>query len=71
MFFEDEQCRVPENEQEKFDALAQNCSHLYLAIDGVLTAAILIEDPLREEAPEVVAALKQCGFERSGHDDRR
>ena len=23
--FEDEQCRVPENEQEKFDALAQNC----------------------------------------------
>ena len=62
--FEDEQCRVPENEQEKFDALAQNCSHLYLAIEGVLTAAILIEDPLREEAPEVVAALKQCGFER-------
>lgn len=60
--FEDEQCHVPENEQEKFDALAQNCSHLYLAIDGFLAAAILIEDPLREEAPEVMAALKGCGF---------
>ena len=30
--FEDEQCVVPEGEEEKFEALPAEYSHLYLAI---------------------------------------
>ena len=36
--FEDEGCTVPAGEQEQFDALPLECSHLYLAIDGQLAA---------------------------------
>ena len=39
-------------------------SHLYLAIDSVLAAVICIEDPLREEAPEVIRELRQVGFQK-------
>ncbi|MCD8133575.1 MAG: heavy metal translocating P-type ATPase [Clostridiales bacterium] len=60
--FEDEQCRIPEGEQEKFDALPNEYSHLYLAESGVLTAVICIEDPLREEASEVIGLLKELGI---------
>ena len=47
--FEDEQCRIPEGEQERFDALPPEYSHLYLAAGGKLAAVICIADPLREE----------------------
>lgn len=60
--FTDEGCRVPDNRRDQYDALPREYSHLYLAIDGMLKAVILIEDPLREEAPEVISALKECGF---------
>ena len=35
-----------------------------MAIDGKLAAVISIEDPLREEAPEVVAKLKKLGISK-------
>ena len=60
--FEDEGCRVPEGEQEKFDAIPAAYSHLYLCIDGVLTAVLCIHDPLRREAREAVKALHDSGF---------
>ena len=60
--FEDEGCRVPEGEQEKFDAIPAAYSHLYLCIDGVLAAVICIHDPLRREAREAVKALHDSGF---------
>ncbi len=60
--FEDEACVIPEGEKEKFDGLPAECSHLYLATGGVLAAVICIEDPLREEAGEVVCALKSMGI---------
>ncbi|MDE7312226.1 MAG: heavy metal translocating P-type ATPase [Eubacterium sp.] len=60
--FEDERCFVPEEMMERFESLPSEYSHLYLAIEGKLAAAICIEDPLREEAGEVVAALKKAGF---------
>ena len=59
--FEDENCVIPEGEQEKFDALPKEYSHLYLAIEGKLAAVICIEDPLREEASAVVQSLKRAG----------
>ena len=60
--FEDEGCRVPEGEQEKFDAIPAAYSHLYLCIDGVLAAVLCIHDPLRREAREAVKALHDSGF---------
>ena len=63
--FEDENCVIPTGEQEKFDSLSPEISHLYLAIEGVLSAVIGIEDPLREEAPAVLAALKAAGITKT------
>ena len=60
--FEDEGCRVPAGEQEKFDAIPAAYSHLYLCIDGVLAAVLCIHDPLRREAREAVKALHDSGF---------
>ena len=60
--FEDVGCVIPEGEQERFDALPPEYSHLYLAIGGQLAAVICISDPLREEAKEVLSALRALGI---------
>lgn len=62
--FEDEQCVIPQGKEELFESLSGECSHLYLAIDGVLAAVIAITDPIREEAPQVVSMLRKCGFSK-------
>ena len=62
--FEDEDCRIRPEMQERFDALPSEYSHLYLAIDGELTAVICIEDPLREEAADMVRMLKEEGLKK-------
>ncbi|WP_195560555.1 heavy metal translocating P-type ATPase [Anaeromassilibacillus sp. D41t1_190614_C2] len=60
--FEDEGCVIPEGEQDRFDALPPEYSHLYLAVGGQLAAVICIADPLREEAEEVLSALRTLGI---------
>ena len=60
--FEDEGCIIPEGEQERFDALPPEYSHLYLAVGRQLAAVICISDPLREEAKEVLSALRALGI---------
>ena len=60
--FEDEGCVIPQGEQEKFDSLPEQYSHLYLCISGELAAVICVYDPLREEAGEAVRALHACGI---------
>ena len=62
--FEDEHCRIPEDEQEKFDRIPDDCSHLYLAVGGVLAAVICIADPLRKEAGEVIKELRKRNIGR-------
>ena len=62
--FEDEGCRVPEGEQEKFDSLPAEYSHLYLCIAGELSAVICIHDPLRREAKDAIRALHACGIDK-------
>lgn len=62
--FEDEKCRIPEGMEEVFDGLPREYSHLYLAIEGELAAVICIEDPLREEAAQVVRQLKEAGIRK-------
>lgn len=37
--FEDEKCVIPDGEQDRFDALLEEFSHLYLAINGKLAAS--------------------------------
>ena len=63
--FEDEGCTVPQGEQERFDALPPQYSHLYLAIGGRLAAVLCIADPVREEAGQVLAALRNQGITRT------
>ena len=63
--FEDEQCTVPEAEQEKFDALQPEYSHLYLAIGGILAGVVCIFDPLRTEAADVLNALRKLGISKA------
>ncbi len=62
--FEDEGCCVPEDEREKFDALPDAYSHLYLCIAGKLAAVICIFDPLRTKARAAVQALHGCGISK-------
>ncbi len=62
--FEDEKCAIPEGEQDKFDTLPEQYSHLFLAVGGVLAAVICIEDPIREEAREVLAGLRKLGISK-------
>lgn len=62
--FEDEGCVIPEGKEELFASIPEEYSHLYLAIENQLSAVICIEDPLREEAPEVVRSLKQAGISK-------
>ncbi len=62
--FEDEGCTVEPGQQERFQSLPEEYSHLYMAIDGRLAAVICIEDPLREEAAEVLRALRALGIRR-------
>ena len=60
--FEDESVTILPEDQERFDALDAGCSWLYLAIGGVLSAAIGILDPLRPEAGEIVGLLHEAGI---------
>ena len=62
--FEDEGCRVPEGEEEKFEQLPAEYSLLYLSVSGRLAAVICIEDPVREDVPEVIEELRNRGFSR-------
>ncbi|MST50805.1 heavy metal translocating P-type ATPase [Hornefia butyriciproducens] len=62
--FEDEGCVIPENKTEKFRRLPTEYSHLFMAIDGRLKAAICIFDPLRGEAAEVVDAFHKLGLNK-------
>ena len=63
--FEDEKVTIPEGEHAKFDALPPEYSQLYLAIEGVLSAVICISDPLREEAKDVLSALRGLGVKNA------
>ena len=62
--FEDEGCTIPAGEQERFDALPTQYSHLYLCLAGQLAAVICIHDPLRAEAKDAIRALHDCGIRK-------
>ena len=72
--FEDEKCVVPAGKEPLFESLPLYYSHLYLAIEGKLSAVICIEDPLRDEAAAVVTSLKKAGISKvvmmTGYSER-
>lgn len=72
--FEDEKCIIPEGKEKLFASLPEEYSHLYMALEGKLIAVICIEDPLREEAADVIRELKKAGFAKivmmTGDSDR-
>lgn len=72
--FEDEHCRIPEEGRALFEQLPEEYSHLYMAVEGELAAVICIEDPLREEASDVIRRLKESGLSKvvmmTGDSDR-
>ncbi len=61
--FEDMGAAVPLGTEQKLLAISSAYSRLYLSIDGWLAAVICIEDPLRTEASDVIAQLKELGFD--------
>ena len=63
--FEDEKCTVPAAEQEKFDTLKPEYSHLYMAASGQLVGVICIADPLRPEAAQVLNSLCALGIQNT------
>ena len=63
--FEDEKCTVPAAEQEKFDTLKPEYSHLYMAASGQLVGVICIADPLRQEAAQVLNSLRALGIQNT------
>ena len=62
--FDDENVSVAPQDQARFESLDQRYSWLYLAIGGILSAAIGILDPLRPEAEQAVQSLHDSGFSR-------
>ncbi|MCR5735940.1 MAG: heavy metal translocating P-type ATPase [Lachnospiraceae bacterium] len=61
--FEDENAIVQEDKKNLFESLPDEYSHLFFAKNGKLSACILIEDPLREEAGSIIENLRAEGFE--------
>lgn len=61
--FEDEGVKRPRGCKAKVEKLALGCSVIYLAVDRKLEGALCITDPVREEAAETIAALREAGFE--------
>lgn len=62
--FDDEHCRIPEGMEERFEGLTKEYSNLFLCIEGQLAAVICIEDPIREEAADVIQKLREEGFSK-------
>lgn len=62
--FEDEKCVVPAGKEQLFESLPLYYSHLYLAVEGMLSAVICIEDPLRDETAAVVTSLNKAGISK-------
>ncbi len=60
--FEDNNAVIPSGEEYRMAEIPKEYSHLYMAIDGVLSAVICIEDPIRPEAARLVKKLKEMGL---------
>lgn len=62
--FEDENCTVPQDEQDKFNAIPNEYSHLYMAINRTLVAVICIEDPIKDNVKQTLDDLRINGIDK-------
>lgn len=62
--FEDENCTVPQDEQDKFNAIPNEYSHLYMAINRTLVAVICIEDPIKDNVKQTLEDLRANGIDK-------
>lgn len=62
--FEDENCTVPQDEQDKFNAIPNEYSHLYMAINRTLVAVICIEDPIKDNVKQTLEDLRTNGIDK-------
>ena len=63
--FEDEGVQILPDDRECFDSLPKSVSWLFLGLGGILSAAIGISDPIREEARSAVEALHREGIKKA------
>lgn len=59
---EDENCLIPRGEEHKLNAIKEEYSRIFLAIDGILAAVLCIFDPVRTEAKATIKALHKLGI---------
>jgi heavy metal translocating P-type ATPase len=62
--FEDENCTVLQDEQDKFNAIPNEYSHLYMAINRILVAVICIEDPIKDNVKQTLDDLRTNGIDK-------
>lgn len=62
--FEDENCTVPQDEQDKFNKIPNEYSHLYMAINRKLVAVICIEDPIKDNVKQTLDDLRTNGIDK-------
>ena len=62
--FEDENCTVPQDEQDKFNTIPNEYSHLYMAINRKLVAVICIEDPIKDNVKQTLDDLRSNGIDK-------
>lgn len=62
--FEDENCTVPQDEQDKFNTIPNEYSHLYMAINRTLVAVICIEDPIKDNIKQTLDDLRATGIDK-------
>ena len=62
--FEDENCTVPQDEQDKFNTIPNEYSHLYMAINRTLVAVICIEDPIKDNVKQTLENLRANGIDK-------
>lgn len=62
--FEDENCTVPQDEQDKFNAIPNEYSQLYMAINRTLVAVICIEDPIKDNVKQTLDDLRANGIDK-------
>lgn len=62
--FEDENCTVPQDEQDKFNTIPNEYSQLYMAINRTLVAVICIEDPIKDNVKQTLDDLKANGIDK-------
>ena len=60
----DEKCSVPQDEQDKFNTIPNEYSHLYMAINHTLVAVICIEDPIKDNVKQTLDDLRANGIDK-------